>query len=196
MRRLLKYAFFSLVVAVALGAPRATHLRGHTGDYPWAVFSTDARYVASVTYHDHTVRVWDGATREQVAVVPAEQDVWRVAFSPDSKLFASGGDDKAVTIRKVANGEVVSQLAGHASAVSGIAFSPDGKSIASGERNGTVKIWDLATGREVLTIQTRTSSLPSWPSVRTANSSRPPVHQAGGEKSGFGTRRRERNAAR
>ena len=155
MRRVSKFVFSSLVVALAICAPRATHLRGHTGDYPWAVFSPDARYVASVNHHDHTVRIWDGVTREQLAVVPEEKSVWCVAFSPDSKLLALGGEDKVTTVRKVANGEEVIRLAGLAGEVRGIAFSPDGKTIASGGRDGTVKVWNLATGQEVLTIRTR-----------------------------------------
>jgi WD40 repeat protein len=155
MRRIAKYTFFSLVIAVAICAPRATHLRGHTGDHPWAVFSPDARYIASVSHSDHTVRIWDGAIREQLAVVPENCRVSYVAFSPDSKLLALGGEDKVTTVRKVANGEEVIRFAGHASTVRGIAFNPDGRTITTGEQNGTVKVWELATGREVLTIRTR-----------------------------------------
>jgi len=54
-----------------------------------------------------------------------------VAFSPDGRLLASAGEDKAVRLWHLATGQNVGILTGHTDVVRGVAFSPDGKLLAS-----------------------------------------------------------------
>jgi WD40 repeat protein len=156
MRRVIKYTFFSLVVAVSICAPRAKYFCKHTGHVGEAVFAPDARHFASVSHSDHTVRIWNGVTREQLAVIRREDgDCPEVAFSPDSKWVAVGGNiDKTITVRRTVDGEEVLRLTGHTSEVDSVAFSPDGKALASGSRGGVIKVWDLATGKETFAVKT------------------------------------------
>ncbi|KAK4116056.1 NWD1 protein, partial [Canariomyces notabilis] len=58
--------------------------------------------------------------------------VWSVAFSPNSKLVASGSDDKTVKMWDAATGTCMQTLAGHSGLVSSVTFSPDSKLVASG----------------------------------------------------------------
>ncbi|KAF3391820.1 hypothetical protein DPV78_010812 [Talaromyces pinophilus] len=72
--------------------------------------------------------------------------VQAVAFSPNSKLVASGSSDKTVKLWDSATGTLRQTLEGHSDWVQAVAFSPDGKLVASGSSDKTVKLWDLATG--------------------------------------------------
>jgi RNA polymerase sigma factor (sigma-70 family) len=83
-------------------------------------------------------------------------NVSSVAFSPDRKTLASGGQDNTVRIWEIATGKEIHHFTaimgpgGAYAWVQSIAYSPDGKFLAAGIGNGVggVVIWELATGKE------------------------------------------------
>ncbi|GAB3849110.1 caspase, EACC1-associated type [Dactylosporangium cerinum] len=73
-----------------------------------------------------------------------------VAFSPDGRLLASGGDDNMVRLWNPSTGQPVGQpLTGHTGLVYSVAFSPDGHLLASGGKDSKVRLWNPTTGQPV-----------------------------------------------
>jgi WD40 repeat protein len=83
--------------------------------------------------------------------------VWRVAFSQDSKMIATGSGDNTVKLWTL-EGKLLETLKGHTAAIWGVAFSPDGKIVASGSVDGTVKLWKL-DGTEITTLRGHTAAI-------------------------------------
>ncbi|MDA0160168.1 TIR domain-containing protein [Solirubrobacter ginsenosidimutans] len=74
--------------------------------------------------------------------------VTSVAYSPDGKLIASGGEDSTVRLWSVAGRQRPAGQPLRAGAiVHDVAFSPRGDVLAVAERNGNISLWQVA-GRE------------------------------------------------
>jgi WD40 repeat protein len=88
-------------------------------------------------------------------IVVGKGALYSVAFSPDGKWLATGGDDRCVRTWNVSTGELVHCLPGHDSAVTSVTFSPDGLRLASagGLRGRGLFLWDTKTGRRRINLQ-------------------------------------------
>ncbi len=83
-----------------------------------------------------------------------------VAFSPDGKTLATGGNFN-IELWDVATGKRLHELTGHEVAVYTVAFSPDGKTLASGSSDRTIRLWDVATGNEIAKLKAHTEEVRS-----------------------------------
>src|SRR5439155_13795317 len=77
-----------------------------------------------------------------------------IAFSPDGKLLATGGDTtvrlwnvtSSLSFTNINTGTLYSSpLIGHRAEVTRVAFSPDGHNLASGRRDNNIILWDVNT---------------------------------------------------
>jgi WD40 repeat protein len=75
-----------------------------------------------------------------------------VAFSPDGKTLASGGQDALIKLWDVSTKEETTTLRGHAFSVYSLAFSPDG-ALASASWDKTVKVWNLGSEPARLSLE-------------------------------------------
>lgn len=84
-----------------------------------------------------------------------------LAFSPDGKLLAAGGQGNQVVVWDVATSEVVHTLRhqhyinGNLMGVEAVAFSPDGRVIASAGHEGAIYVWNVSTGENISKISSQ-----------------------------------------
>jgi hypothetical protein len=77
--------------------------------------------------------------------------VWGVAFSPDGKTVAGGGEDRVILTWETATGKQLQKMTADGAVC--LVWSPDGKFLASAPGGASPKhdpqLWDPATGAEV-----------------------------------------------
>ena len=99
---------------------------------------------------DGVVRLWEVSTGKELRQFGSQQaPVRSVAFSPDGKLLACGGESSGIVLCDPATGKELRRLAGHHGPVRLVTFSPDGKLLASKGGDWTFRLWDVASGREL-----------------------------------------------
>ena len=124
------------------------------------VFSPDGRRLAWVN-GDASVSVVDAASGRLVYRLgkgyPRDargqliaKGVYSVAFAPDGKALAAGGEyDNVIRLWDLATGKPLRRFVGHRGPVGAVLFTPDGRTLASsGWWEPAVRLWDVTTGTE------------------------------------------------
>jgi WD40 repeat protein/serine/threonine protein kinase len=110
------------------------------------VFSPDGNLIAIVSEkHAH---LWNTKTLEPLRQpFTHPQQIYAVAFSPDSSLILIGGSDRTAQMWDVAKGECYGPALVHSDAVLAAAFSPKGKYLVTGCADGNALLWDAQAGK-------------------------------------------------
>ncbi len=70
-----------------------------------------------------------------------------LAFTPDSKLLATGDESGKIHLWQVANGKKLLTWEGHTNVIKTIKFSANGQTLVSTSTDKTVKFWNLASSK-------------------------------------------------
>jgi WD40 repeat protein len=129
---------------------RAGTLKAHDDGLLCAAVSPDDRFLVTAD-RKGVVKVWDMATRQQLATLSGHTDeVQRAVFSPDGHTLATCSTDRTIRLWDVATWAKKKCLRwGHLMTVTSVAFSPDGKLLASAGRDHRIVLWELPRGRYV-----------------------------------------------
>ncbi len=138
------------------GTCKTTYL-DHTDFIGSVAWPPDGKYIASGS-GDGTVQIWDATTGNLRLTYKGHlrtgfsqawsgnEVVYSLAWSPDGKHIASGGDKKTIQVWDATTGNLRLTYKGHRRAVNAVAWSPDGNSITSGSSDKTVQVWNVPTG--------------------------------------------------
>jgi eukaryotic-like serine/threonine-protein kinase len=76
-----------------------------------------------------------------------------VAFTPDGRILASGGEEGTAKLWDVAMHREIATLKGHLQSIHALDISPDGRSLATADGGAeSVKLWDIHTHQELITL--------------------------------------------
>jgi WD40 repeat protein/serine/threonine protein kinase len=96
------------------------------------------------------VEVWDVVGHTKVHELRGHPGwVYGVAFSPDGKWLATGGQGGTIKLWDAVTGAERSTIFAHQAAVYHLAFSPDSRALATASGDRSVRLWEVPTGRQI-----------------------------------------------
>ena len=128
--------------------------------------SPEGKRIASHGEGEKHIRLWDGDTGREVAILRGHTvSPGVLAFSPDGSRLASGSPypDNSVRLWDSATGRPIAALLGHTNTTRSVAFSPDGRRLVSGSLDQTARLWDGESGQPVATLRGHTDRL--WDAI-------------------------------
>ncbi|HEX3659248.1 MAG TPA: WD40 repeat domain-containing protein [Pirellulales bacterium] len=122
-------------------------LGGHHDTVTGLCFSPDGGGLYSAD-QDKALLFWKARVSPQPALARLDESASFVLLSPDGKWCVSGGKQRVVHVRDMADGRVRHNLAGHKAYVSCAAFSGDGRWLVTGSHDKTLRVWDSSQWAE------------------------------------------------
>lgn len=134
---------------------------GHSSAVSAIAVTRHGNRLASVSA-DRTLRVWALEPLRPVLTWEMPEPMQAVAFSPDGKAIASGGDHGSIEIREAVSGRSLRRFSVPAGsgAVRSLALSPDGRRLAAGTQSSEdVRVWEVESGRLLASLKGHSSAV-------------------------------------
>jgi WD40 repeat protein len=101
--------------------------------------------IATASYLDDAVRLWDSASGEPRGILQGPTTgVTGIAFSPDGTTLAHSRSDGVASLWDIATARQVGTVKAFKASLQAIAFARDGRVFATSGFDGAVRYWDLA----------------------------------------------------
>lgn len=139
------------MVVASLGDGRVVRpLVGHEGPVNSLCLTPDGTRLVTGG-DDHTVRVWDARTWEELHVLRKHTAYVREVAASD-RVAVSGAEDDSVRFWDLASGRSPRVEKGHREHLRTVAIAPDGRLAASSGLDNQLLLWDTARGKPARTI--------------------------------------------
>jgi WD40 repeat protein len=116
-----------------------------TDSFSGFALSPDGNMIAVADINTDEMFLWDIGTGKAAKLTGKKAGrIQTIAFSPDGRLLASGGYNRAIQVWDVRQGKAIREIQGNPR-LGGLLFSPNGKTLASGS---PLRLWDAVSGKE------------------------------------------------
>jgi WD40 repeat protein len=117
-------------------------IRGRAKAILAVAITADGHSLAALT-GEGDLLIYDTRKGKVVATLERAHRGGCLAFHPEGRLLATGGDDNIIRLWDIGEGEIrpLRALRGHSGRVTGLSFTPDGRRLVSVAWDDTMKTW-------------------------------------------------------
>ncbi|XP_077979468.1 WD repeat-containing protein 90-like [Glandiceps talaboti] len=129
-----------------------TIMRAHTDTVTSVSVDPLRRHLATVSM-DHTIRIWDMDTLQQLFDFSAPRECpCAISYHPTLQVFACGFDNGCVRAFNVSATSLLAEHRQHHAKVTGLTFSPNGNYLYSCASEGSIALYDVESGYHLMRL--------------------------------------------